>query len=375
MRSKFLFLATSLLIAATPRRLGPTGTHDLDWLKNQRDRTVMQLDPAAVNRIVDTELAAHNRRADAMVGTFAARVDDRTGVDSTRMSLTGEMVEVDEYGRARTQITHRAGDVAFPLRRYQFANGFTADFLRKRTGADVAAALENAQAAHRKTLVREIRDRIFSPVNYDFEDFLVDRKVLKIVAAYNGDNTVPPMSPNMREFAGTHSHYMAFAGFTASALDALIDNVAEHTDNAAIEVHLAPAQEAAARALPGFAPTVDTNIRVSVNDTIATAPLNTRNTGNRQIGRYRGADIWIKPWVFDGYGYALDTAAATPPLGLRVPDDVADQGLRLIGQIATFPLQSDYLGAEFGFGFRNRSSIAVAYFGGNVYVDPTNRDW
>lgn len=374
---KYLFLSSVLAIAAAvPRRAGVTGTYDLAWLRVNYDRRLRDLDLNQLQTVVDTELAAHNERANAMVAAFATRVDKRETVDASGTNLTGTMTEVDEYGRARTQIAGVAGDVAFPLRRYQFTAGYTADFFRKRTAQDFVEILDNAQAAHRKELVKQIRDRLFSPLNYSFEDFLTDKKAVNIKGLFNADGTVPPVSPNLVSFDGTHTHYLGFTALTAPNLSALIATVREHGDDTNVEVHLAQAQEAAVKALPGFAPVMDVQLQVTTTTTVAVGALNTANPANRKIGRYDGADVFVKPWVFDNYGVAIDVNSQ--PLGIRHPDDVADEGLRPIGQIITFPLQSDFWGAEFGIGTRNRRGAAVAQFNSGtpgVYTDPTGRSW
>lgn len=362
--------------SATPRRLGPTGTYDLEWLRNQRTNRLNTLSQAELERVVTTELAAHNRRAEQMIAPYAVRVDRRDGVDATGSLLTGTMTRVDEYGRARTQTTGRPGDTAFPLERFQFAVGFTADFFRKRTGADLVASLENAQAAHRKQLVAEIRDRLFSPFNYDFQDFLTDGKVINVKALYNNDGSTPPDSPNLVSFGSTHNHYLGFVGWTADNFRALINAVREHTDSGQVEAHIAATNEGDVRNFEGFAPAQDIEVTVNANTSVATRSLDTRNTTNRFIGRFDGVSVFVKPWVFDDYACAVDVS--DPVLGIRHPDDREDEGLRLVGQITTFPLQSDYFGAEFGIGVRRRGGAAIADFGATtpgVYRDPTGRSW
>lgn len=379
---KFLFLAPLLTSAmgsaiATSRRLGPTATYDLEWLRNQRNgRVLTSINATDLQRIVDTELAAHNARTQAMIGQYAARVPSRDGVDATGQSLTGSMTEVDEYGRARTQRPPQLGATYFPLRRYQFAAGFTADFFRKRTGADVVAVLENAQAAHRRELVKQIRDRIFSPFNYDFEDFLTDGKVFNVKAFYNNDGSVPPVSPNLTTFAGTHNHYLGFTALDGAAMQAMINGVREHSDGAEVEVHISAIDEATVVALPGFAVAQDVNVRVSVNQTVAVQTTDRSNLNSRYLGQYQGAAVYVKAWIFDHYGLAVDVS--DPALGIRHPDDVQDEGLRPIGSIATFPLQSEYWGAEFGIGVRRRGGMVVAQFNSasaGQYTDPTGRSW
>lgn len=374
---KYLFIGTlsALLIGQGTRRMGPTGTHDLRWLSTQKAK-LKNIPQEELERIVNTELAAHNNRANQMIAPYAVRVERRDGVDATGESLTGTMDEVDEYGQARTQLTEVPGETAFPLRRFQFAAGFTEEFFRKKDGAAMASALKNAQAAHRRKLVGEIRDRMFSPVSYDFQDRLTDNKVFKVQALYNGNGAVPPLSPNLKSFDGTHSHYMGFTGWTADNVRAAVNNTREHSDSSQVEIHIAAADEGAFRNLDGFAPATDIDVRVSVNETVATRAAEYRNSGNRFIGRFDGCDVHVKPWIFDGYLSAVDVSQ--PFLGIRHPDDREDEGLRMIGKIVSFPLQSDYWGAEFGIGVRRRGGATVAHMAAQApgeYTDPTGRLW
>ncbi|MFC6592405.1 hypothetical protein ACFP81_10640 [Deinococcus lacus] len=376
---KYLFLGTLGHIAALPatgRRLGPTGTYDLQTLRNNRRDRLSTLPLDEINRVVQTELAAHNRRANEMIAAYAMHVDTRDGVDATGQTLTGEMFEVDEYGRAPTQISGRPSETYFPLRRYQFAAGYTADFFRKKTPADLVAVLENAQAAHRRELVRQIQHRLFSPFNYEFEDFLTDGKVFSVKAFYNGDGVVPPAGVNLQEMKADHNHYMAFSSLTEENLRQVINNTREHSDSGQVEVHISAVDEGTVRAFAGFAPATDIQVTVNGGGSVtANRPLDTRNTGNRFIGRFDGVDVHVKPWIYDHYACAVDMGS--PALGIRHPDDREDEGLRMIGQIVTFPLQSDYWGAEFGIGVRRRGGATMAQFGaaGGQYTDPTGRIW
>lgn len=81
----------------------------------------------------------------------------------------------------------------------------------------------------------------------------------------------------------------------------------------------------------------------------------------------------VRPWIYENYVAAVDIS--DPVLGIRHPDDREDEGLRMIGQIATFPLQSEYWGAEFGIGVRRRGGAAMAQLGASRYTDPTGKRW
>lgn len=367
------------VLATQPRRGPRTGTYDLRDLQNVTTQTVVQFGLENVQAAVQAELAVHNTLMGDMTSLLVSPVSNRIVPDASGILFDGEMREVDEYGRVATQKTGQPEQIGVPLRRYQFGVGFTGDFLNRATPAQVALSTFNAEAADRRNNIQLIRNTLFNPTNTTFSDFLRDNMELKVKALYNNDGTVPPIGPNAESFNSSHNHYMGFTAFNAANLNALILNVAEHTNDARIEVYLNVAQEAAVRAFEGFTPAVDPQIIVNAQTNVTVARLNTGRQNNRLIGRFNGADIWVKSWVFPNYAAAVDANAAVKPLGRREPTGedsvVGSPGLRMVGTIVTFPLQSEYWGREVGYGVRNRGAAAVAQFNAaqaGVYEDPTN---
>jgi len=377
MMKQFLFLSTALAFANVPRA-GRTGTHDLRDLQNVTNQTVILFGLEDVQAAVQAELAIHNSIANDMTSTLVAPVSSRIVPDASGMMLDGDMAEVDEYGRVRTQKVGTPEQIGIPIKRYQFGVGFTADYLHRATPAQVALATLNAQSADIRNTIRQVRNTLFNPTNSTFVDWLRDNMSLSLKALYNADGVAPPMGPNGETFDGTHNHYMAFTAFTPAALDALINNVAEHSNNNRLETYINVAQEATVRTFPGFTAAVDPNIVVATTQSITVQRLDTGRSNNRLIGRYNGTDVWVKSWIFPNYGAVANAAAAVPAIGRREPTGedavVGTPGLRMVGQIVTFPLQSEYWGREIGFGVRNRGVAAVAQFNAataGVYQDPT----
>lgn len=355
-----------------PVRLGVTGTYDLEWLKAQRGTPVVKLPQAEVERIVETELTAHNARAEQMIAAYAERVSSRDGVDATGQLLTGEMERADENSRVRTQVNVAPQPAYFPLDRYQASVGFTADFLREATGNDLVLRLENAQARHRGSLIRAISERLLSPFSYQFQDYMDDNKLFTVNALYNADGVQPPVNGNLVSFNGTHTHYTGFTALTEANFRAVLNNVREHTDGN-VELHVAAADEGTIRTFPGFTAAIDAQIIPGSGVTTTRRSVGT-NPNNRYIGRFEGADVLVKPWIPDHYAVAEDMD--NPALGIR--GGRRGIGLYLAGTIATFPLQSDYLQADFGVGVRRRGAAAVAQFNSAAagqYTDPTNAFW
>ncbi|SMB93318.1 hypothetical protein [Deinococcus hopiensis] len=377
--STLSLLGVTLAMASSPRRAPiRTGTYDLRDLQNVTNQTVIQFGLEDVQASVQAELAVHNNQINDMVGNLVQAAPSRIVADASGILLEGEMREVDEYGRVATQKTGAPPQIGIPMRRFQFGVGFTGDFLARATPAQIAVSTYNAEAADRRKTIQLIRNTLFNPTNSTFYDFLRDNMELPVKALYNNDGTAPPLGPNGETWDGTHSHYMGFSAFTAANLNALILNVAEHTNNARIEVYINVAQEEAVRGFSGFTPAVDPNVIVSVNQTVTVQRLDTGRQNNRMIGLFNGAEIWVKSWIFPNYAAAVDTNAAVKPIARREPTGedavVGAPGLRMVGTIVTFPLQSEYWGREVGYGVRNRGAAAVAQFNGTpgTYADPTN---
>lgn len=373
-------LGAALALTSLPRRGARTGTYDLRDLQNITNQTVIQAGLEDVQAAVQAELAVHNNQVNDMTAILVSPATNRIVPDASGLMLDGEMRKVDEYGRVATQKTGAPELIGIPMDRYQFGVGFTGDYLQRATPAQIAISTRNAEAADRRQVIRLIRNRLFNPSNSDFYDYLRDNTKLSVKALYNNDGVfTPPLGPNGETFDATHNHFMGFTAFTAANLDALIQNVAEHTNDAKIEVYLNVAQEQAVRGFTGFTAAVDPSLIVSVNQTVTVERLNTGRQNNRLIGRYNGADIWVKSWIFPNYGAAVDANATNKPLARREPTGedaiVGTPGLRMVGSIVTFPLQSEYWGREIGFGVRNRGAAAVAQFNSGVngtYNDPTN---
>jgi hypothetical protein len=110
-------------------------------------------------------LEAHNRMAEDIMDSFVERTTSkiaRYGADA----VTGEMVDVDEYGAADVQKTQVAGyDIGWPLRRAQFALGWTMDYLETHTVADMAVNLIAAQSADIRGIKKRALDALFRATN------------------------------------------------------------------------------------------------------------------------------------------------------------------------------------------------------------------
>ena len=78
-----------------------TGTHDIAWLLAARYSTVSELGFENVTQVLRDDLAAHNALMMDLLREFCELTTERQMTYGG--GVAGEMVQVDEYGRAPTQ--------------------------------------------------------------------------------------------------------------------------------------------------------------------------------------------------------------------------------------------------------------------------------
>jgi hypothetical protein len=348
-----------------------TGTYDISSLLSVRHQVVPEFGMDKVQTVLEADVAAHNQLTLDMVSNLAEPTTDllrRYGE-----SIDGEMVEVDEYGRSNTQRAAPGSTVGFPLRLFQFAIGWTRKWLETHTPADMATATQNAEKAHLRRVQREIRRALYLSSNFTFTDFLVDKVDLPVKRLLNADGMAIPNGPNGETFdAATHTHYLARAGGSLAASDVTgtINHVVEHGHGGAVKIAINKADETTWRALTGFVAYPDPRLIYRATDTPGQT-LDISRLDNRAIGIIGAAELWVKPWAITNYAAVWDANAPEKPLAFRQRTATSLQGLRIAGEITTFPLQAQYMEAEFGFGVWNRSAAAILYYGDTTYADPT----
>ncbi len=348
-----------------------TGTLDISSLLAARFQSAVAFGLSTIQRILEADVAAHNTIVLQMVSEICEVTTDRQRIYGT--SASGEMVEVDEFGRSPTQKSAPGATVGFPLRLFQYGLGWTQKWLETRTPADLAIAVQAAEKAHLKAIQKEVKRAIFLSANYTFNDHLVDKVDLAVKRFINADSAGIPEGPNGEAFDGaTHTHYSPVAALDAASLTALIDNVVEHGHGGMVKVAIARANEAAVRGLTGFTAYQDPRLVFGASTTgVPGTRLDITRLDNRAIGIYGAAEVWVKPWAIANYAFAWDAAAAQKPLGFRQRQQQTLQGLRIAAQLDTHPLHAQYMEAEYGIGVWTRTNGGVLYFNGGAYVDPT----
>lgn len=345
-----------------------TGTHDLSTLLAARDQSAAEFGLDNIIPIINRELAAHNQIVAMLLRDLAGYTTDRQRKYGT--SIAGDMYEVDEYGRAPTQVAKPGATVGFPLKLFQYSIGWTQKWFDTKTPADMAIAVQAGERAHLRMYSREIKRAFMLSSNYTWNDFLVDGIDLAVKRLVNADSAAIPEGPNGEVFdASTHTHYIGEASLTAAFLTALINDVVEHGHGQRVMVAISKTDEAAVRALTGFVAYVDPRLVVQASDVPGTR-LDITRLDNRAIGIFAGAEVWVKSWMPANYIFAWD-AGSEPPLVIRQRSATSQQGLRLAGTNSAFPLYAQYIEAEFGVAVFNRTNGAVLYFASGTYSDPT----
>jgi hypothetical protein len=345
-----------------------TGTLSINDLLAVRFLSAVKFGLNSIQAALDRDMAIHNALMTDMVSTFAEVSTDRHRLYGVGTTL--RLAQVDEFGRAHTQKATTGSEVGFPLRRFQAAIGWTADYLENKTPADMAQTQLAVQRGHTIEIRSQLQSAIYGSTNFTFRDFLVDNFSILAKRFINADGGEIPVGPNGEVFnPSTHTHYLAGAALTGALADSLVSTVVEHHQDGQPQLFINAADEVAWRALTNFKPYIDSRLTLNITNQ-PEERLNPFRTNNRPIGLYGAAEVWVKPWAVSGYAVCMDVSEQAPkPLVARIRSG-AQITLKPAAQIVLFPLQAEFMNSEFGFGVWTRTNGAVLDFGHASYTDP-----
>ena len=348
-----------------------TGTNDISTLLAARFQSVAAFGLTTIEKILQADIAAHNTIMTELVSEMCEVTTDRQRIYGT--SADGDMNEVDEMGRASTQVNRPGATVGFPLRLFQYNLGWTAKWMQTKTPADMATMVLAAEKAHRRKVNVEIKKAVYASSNFTFNDHLVDKVDLGVKRFLNADGAAIPDGPNGETFDGSsHTHFTANATLTAAVLKTSINSVIEHGHGGKVKTAINKADEAATRLLTGFVAYQDPRLIFGASTTgIPDQRVDISRLDNRAIGIYEGAEIWVKPWAIANYAFTWDASDPSKPLAFRQRGATALQGLRIAAENEDYPLYSRTMEAEFGIGVWTRTNGAALYFAGGAWADPT----
>lgn len=355
------------------------GTLSISDLQEARFQSSAEFGLDTINQVLQADLAYFNGVMDEQISLVAEKSADRQRIYGTSAALP--MVEVDEFGKARSKKQVVGSSVAFPLRQFKTTLGWTQDYLKTATPAQLAEQYLKARKGYAQQVIRQIKKAIFDDTNYAYIDQHVDNVSLAVKRFANADSAVIPDSPAGVSFAGaTHQHYNAMTGSAVANADLnyLVDHVTEHGNTQGVKIIIAQADVTAISALTNFIKAGDAGL-IQPFPTTQAAGITTLNTQfddleNRFLGCYRnsGVQIWVKPWGVAGYAFCFASDAAEKPLVYRQRPQASLQGLRIGSQFDQFPLIAQEMVAEFGFGVWNRVNGAVLDFTHQAtWSDPT----
>lgn len=350
-----------------------TGTLTVADLKANRFQSVFDFGFDTILAVLQRDLAAHNIIVNTLIAEMCEVTVDRQRIYGS--SANGEMLEADEYDRGVAERNTGGSTVAFPLRKFTKAVGWTRDYMLTMTPGDLAESVIGVQSAHVRAVQRQIRRAIFTNTNTVFrETFVPPMADLNVRALANADGLAIPNGPNGETFDGaTHTHYDFLNGAapTQAAALALIDDVVEHGHGSMVKLAIPRAAEAVVRGFANFTPYADPRIALLSADA-PNARLDISRVDNRAIGILGAAEVWVKSWVPAGYLVVYDAGESTKPLCFRQHPAGALQGLRIAARLDDYPLYADQMESYFGIGVWNRTAAAVLYYaaGAGAYVIP-----
>jgi hypothetical protein len=357
------------------------GSYDISTLLAVTAQSVKKFGVDTVAQVLQADLDAHNSIMGMMINELCEVSTDALRVYGA--SSTGEMLEVDEYGRAPTQKVPNGATVGFPLRAHQYGVGWTRKFLETATPADLAKRQLDAEIAHKKAIVSQIRKAIFLKTNYTFRDFLVDNVDLAVKRFVNADGMIIPNGPNGEVYdPDVHTHYLVKdAHLTDADVDdflGLVETVVEHGHGGMVKLCINVLDQALIESFTtDFHPYQDPRLvfpSLASNVKLPGTRLDISRLDNRAIGLLGPAEVWVKSWVPEDYSFAYDAADPRKPLNFRQRSASTLQGLRLASEFESFPLQAQYFEAEFGIGVWTRTNGAVLDFAQDAvstYTDPS----
>jgi hypothetical protein len=315
-----------------------------------------------LNDSIQARLEFLNQQVNDQVGIFAEVSEDvrRIWGGSSKFSMT----EVDEFGIARSQKATSGVEVDFPLRKFSVTTGFTADYLRRASVAEVAQVAINAQEGYLERMQEELKFGLYNDDSYSFVDKLGDGTTLAVKAFLNADSIAIPDAPDGTSFtASTHNHYVGTVGaaLAASDIDLLIANVTEHglTKGVSLFINSGNVATLAGLASTKFIKLTSSLIVPATTGDVTVARINPEADLNNTLVGYWDArvPVYTRSWAVSNYYVCVATGAKEKPLILRT--DKYIKGLTQMPEFGAHPISAKTWEAYCGFGAYNRAAVAV----------------
>lgn len=286
----------------------------------------------------------------------------------------------DEFGRPPVQKTGGVAFLGFPMDHVGDSVGWTMDYYRKTPAKEFADQLIASFDGDLNGIRVAIVSAMLNPTNnLTYIDRLWNKRRLSLRAFLNADGEQVQPGPQQQPFdPTTHTHYNGVTTLTGPAVTALITNVLEHGNVGELDIYIGLGLEATIRTFTGaneFRAFQDIRIHQAITTEYAVSQsLDIYNPGNRAIGIFGAATVWVKPWMPANYVMCVDRGnGSMKPLGWRQNPGGIDSDFGLHGNSRTdaFPLAAETLWRDYGISVYQRHMGAALYIGGSSYVAPT----
>lgn len=356
-----------------------TGTYQISDLRANY-MSIYQFGLANALAVVTAQLVAYNTMLSESLATLTTTTTERQ--EASPGSANVRMMPVDEFGLVRTQKNGLSYGRGFPLERYQFATGWTEDFMAQGTVSDLVIMTDSAQLAHTNQVRQDMAQALYNPIQRVLREYTnpaIGFQTLTgvfVKPLFNADGEIPSTGPAGQIFDGTHNHYLFSNGLSVTALDALTNTVGEHSTGNSLRIYINAIDASLMRATAGFVPALIAQVVAPNNTFSTTTPLDVSQTDNKFIGyTSSGIPVLVKPWALQNYALCINLGGVKP-LKRRIHPAPILQGYRIKGDQGEVSLFSRYWEDSFGFGISNRAGASVLYFatGASVYVAPVFDD-
>lgn len=361
--------------------MSTTGTLGINDLIAVEKNSAYDYGMDTVAEVLQSYLQAHSELTRDAVSVLATPTTDRFARSGVADAMRG--MKGDENARGLSRKQKGGGDVGFPMEKFIYRTGWTLDYAKAATPADYARTAKGIATGNRQDVMTELKRAIFLPSNYTFTDELLDpgqdTQDIPVKRLTNADSFPIPASPFGVSFtASSHTHYagLDFSGATdaqkIAAVDALIDNVAEHYTGADVRLIITSSNVSEISGLSAFTSPTPVFVQPvgSTDRTSQTATVS--QTDNRLVGYWRGNyQIWTKPWAIANRFLAVNYNAPEKVLKYRERTSAALRGLRLKSTFEHAPLITEFMEHEFGFGVYGRTAGAALDIENGSYTAPT----
>lgn len=337
------------------------GVYSMQDLMAARFSTANSIGLDTINAVLQAQIAYDNAGVDQMISDLAQPTESQIFIWGTHTS--GEMNKVDEYGHdvARKFLPGIQGGV--PLYKFAYELGWTDDYFKRATGAEVAKMYLEVRDAYLNSISAEMMRAVARYSGYTFTDSFTDQTSYAVKRLWDNDGVVPPPSPAGATFVGTHDHYTFATPLTNLSVQIMVDNVEEHGNTKGVKIFIALANKAAFEALTDYTKLTQSFIlpnSLGDPETVLRRNAVTTDLENGLIGYWKGGEeVWVKPFMKAKYLMCVATAMDEKVLAYRTPAFAGLKGLRIEAPLPDYPLYAQEMTAQFGFGVLNRGMAAM----------------